>query len=850
MPERRSRVNEMFWPTRLNNTRSSGTQAGADRASYGYRHARLRTLLFVGPLISLMLGSSLVVGQSATGQSNDVRLNSDSTTYDSHPSAASGPDGSTWVAWHSYAQSRDRIKLARFDSDGKLMHESIASPDDQVHGPPQIVVTGTDSVWVFWSMQESTTWRVVGRNWEDGQWSSIVDVSDPTQSSIQPSVCKLSSHRLMVVWSARTNGAESGFQIEARELNAGEWSDVRIVFSAADAFRPVVTQTKTGGLNGEPDVWVFWDYYDGTRYRVAGRTVGTVLGKIENVSPPEHHCLQPDVLATKSGVYVAWLRKQDVIGRPGIISQWHTLHVARRSSGSWQLIEDNAGDSAAAELTQGLVAQVEPRAVATGGYLGRRTAPMLVENAGVVWLLWERKSDHRGSTPNVVGDLAGRSIVDDRWTNAVQLDSGLVDYHLVKSWDQDSVPNQLTLVASDLPRNTRRVYHRRRIELNGADPLQQEAWTGWKPISLPHLAELPPRKQIQVEGTTYQLFWADMHCHTGLTSDAEGEHDELMQYARDRAKLDVVVFTNNDFLYDVPLTEYEFAMGNFFATAYSRPPSFLALPGYEWTSRIPGVRSARRDDPGNWTPPYQNRSFPNHRSVVFPPEGGPLLRYPEVANDIHALHPAVEQAGGITLTQHDAFEPSGHKVEVAMELTSGWRNYISRVPDLFHGALRQGHRLGFVACGDSHRRAPGLSGALTGIYAEELTSKSILEALKSRRCFATNGSRIYLDARANDQVMGQDVKVTSGSVQLSLRAVGTREIQSAVLFRDGEEVETFVGNGTKELLVAYEEDPAIQGVHWYYWRVSQQGGVPPQPGNLMAAFGHLAWSTPHWIVND
>jgi hypothetical protein len=248
--------------------------------------------------------------------------------------------------------------------------------------------------------------------------------------------------------------------------------------------------------------------------------------------------------------------------------------------------------------------------------------------------------------------------------------------------------------------------------------------------------------------------------------------------------------------------------------------------------------------------PYKNRSFANHRSVIYPATGGPAVRYPEVGNDIGRLNQAVDAAGGITLTQHPVFRVTGHKVEVGLEVVAGWGSYIVRRPKSFHEPLDQGLRLAFIASGDSHRRAPGLSGGLTGIYAEELTAEAILDGLRNRRCYATNGSRIFLDSRANGVFMGAEAKAAQGKVTLTLRAIGTRPIVSAHLIRDGAEVKTFEGTGNREFSVEYEDSGLNNGTHWYYWRVAQERDAPDLPGNVMVAHGHLAWSSPHWVVVD
>ena len=769
----------------------------------------------------------------------DTLVNPDGETYDSHPSAVVGRDGATWIAWHAYHDKRDRVLLRRVAADGKLGTLHTVSEGGSVHGPPTIVLLGGESVWVVWSGKREGRWRVVGRKLRGDVWGPVVRLSEAGSDAIYPKAARVSAGTLLVAWSAHRDGR---FGIRSRVLKGDVWGEAASLSSGEhDAFRSALAVDEMSGT-----VWTFWDRYDGARYNVHGRRTLPAPGPIEQISPAGGHCLTPTALFTKQGLCVAWLQKEDVIGGPGVVSQWHTLHAAIRGKDGWKSVADSQGNTAAAELTQGLVAQVEPKVVATGGYLGRRAAPMLLEDGETLWLLWERKATHRGSTPNVLGDLVGRSLRDGLWQQRVLLRTGRVDYHLAHPQRADG--GRFVVLASPLPRKNRRLYHRVVANLNETQPFQQEPWTGWRPVDLPIPGEQTERRSIRMGETEYYLFWADMHCHNGLTSDAEGEPDELMHYARDRAKLDVVVFTNNDFLYDVPLTEYEYALGNFFAAAYERPGTFVSLPGYEWTSRIPGAAGARVSDRGNWTPPYRNRSYPNHRSVVYKPSGGPVVRFPEVANDIRTLNSAVAKAGGLTFTQHDAFQTSGGAVEVGMELTSGWRNYIHRVPKLFHEPLNRGLRLGFVANGDSHRRAPGLSGALTGIYAEELTADSIFDALRNRRCFATNGSRIFVDARANGRLMGEEVAADGVGVTLTLRAKGTRPIVSAVLVRDGEEVHTVQGDGTRDFQTTFQDTQLGPGKHWYYWRVSQQRSAPQLPGNLMAAHGHLAWSTPHFVA--
>lgn len=789
--------------------------------------------------------------------------------YLSHPSCTVTVDGDTWTAWHSNLEQRDTVVVSRLRR-GVEESWTIGS-ENQIAGPPHLVHHSDGATWVVWQAASHLNnasdrrWHIVVRRFLDGKWEPQRRLSHATRDAIYPAVTIDGSGNTYVVWSEISDNGMGKITLSVH--NGTTWGGATAVSdpTTGAAYRSEVDVDDSGNLR------VFWDEYANSNYTIKARAAGDQgapgeqgnWGPIRQVSPPEQYCLKPTTKRVGDRFYVAWLNKRDVIGGPGAISQWHTLQVAMEDGSGWSLIENQPGqaetgnrESTAAELTQGLMAKISPKAVATGGYLGRRTAPILVNVDGTPWILWERKSDHLGSTSRVLGDLVGRPIDGKHYGEAVVLHHGRVDYHVAHQ--HELRPNErrigepvVTFVASQLPRSTKRLYHSLEVDVAKTTKFkkfQQDKWPGWRDVQLPIAAEMTPRRNVEIDGKTYQLFWVDMHCHSGLTADAEGEPDELMHYARDRAALDMVVFTNNDFLYDVPLTGYEYAFSNFFAKIGTRD-GFLALPGYEWTSRIPGVRTAPLDDRGNWTPPYQNRSYPNHRSVVFPQTGGPLVRFPEVGNDIRRLNEAVERAGGITLTQHDAFQPSGHAVEVAMELTSGWRNYVTRVPNLFHDPLNAGVRMGFVACGDTHRRAPGLSGALTGVYAEELTGESIFDALKSRRCYATNGSRFFLDTRVDGAFMGREVINKSGNPSLQLNAIGTRNITSAVLIRDGNVIQKFMPTEkSNRFHVTFTDTDLSPGTHWYYWRVLQEGVAPFLPGNVMAAHGHMAWSSPTWVV--
>jgi hypothetical protein len=439
------------------------------------------------------------------------------------------------------------------------------------------------------------------------------------------------------------------------------------------------------------------------------------------------------------------------------------------------------------------------------------------------------------------GELIGRRY-DGRWAPPVQVHAGQIDYHLVSG--ARASEGKLPVIASGLPRERRRIYEVAHADLRSRESVTLERWAGWKPVQLPLWPRPQERPSVTMGGKTYRLFWVDTHVHSNLTADAEGEPDEIIHYARDKSHLDAVVIQENDLLYDVPLTESEYALGGFFARRYYRAGEFLVLPGYEWTQILP----LGGGDPAR--PQFWRASTRNHRTVVYPISGGPLLRYTEVENDINHLYATVAQHGGITHAQHQTFELNGHPAENAIEVTAGWGIYFLNTARI-HRALDDGFRVGFVGTTDGHRRTPGLSGGITGVYAEELTDLAVLEAYRARRVFATTGTRFALQTWLNGVFMGGEAKLTRGeAARATLVVQSPVDVKRVVLVVDGAEVRSFPGGGRRDLEVTLDLSPFKAGRHWCYWRIETAGPNTEYPGNLALAEGNLGWSTPIWITQD
>lgn len=787
---------------------------------------------------AVVLSLAGLVSLTVSSEPDRSVVNPDTESNDSRLSLAVLSDGAMWIAWHAYLKpSCDRV-LARQVRHGALGPVHHVSQKGTVHDAPVTVAGGSRGAWVFWSALVEGRWRLMGRHVEQGRWRPPVELSDGESDALMPAAVALTGDRLLVVWSACK---DRRFRIWIRILEKDGWQEPAPVSSGRfDSFRPAVAATRDGM------VWVFWDCYQDGNYSVRGRPVLPERTAEEQITPQGDNCLIPRALATSQGIAVAWLQSVDVANAGGAIGQIHTLHMALHREDGWRMVHDGEGRTVGATCVHGLTAKMKPTAAPKLGHMARLRVPMLLSDGDAIWLVWERKTFHARHPALSTADLAARPCSEGQWGEPVILESGLLDYRLPATPEVKA--GRFFCLASELPRDQRRVYHLISCDVNDGTKFHQEEWTGYEPVKLPLEGDERPRHRIDLGGKTYQLYWADLHNHSGLTCDAHGEPDELLHYARDRARLDAVALTDNDEVFDDPLTEAEYALSVLFARRFTREGEFLVLPGYEWTSHLPNRKEVDRSDPRNWDFRwFAGNCRSNHRTVIYPLSGGPLVRHTEVGNRIEQLHAEVERAGGVVFPHQGRWDSHNHPTEVGVEVASAWGMYFAN-PGRFHRALDQGFRLAFAGNSDSHRRNPGLAGALTGIYAEQLTSEAMMDALRSRRFYATNGSRIVVDSRANDTPMGQETEVVDGKVRITLFAVGTRPIMGATLVRDGREVKTFPGNGARELRAVHEDDWLEEGTHWYYWRVAQEGKSAQYPGNVTCARGHLAWSSPHWVI--
>lgn len=342
---------------------------------------------------------------------------------------------------------------------------------------------------------------------------------------------------------------------------------------------------------------------------------------------------------------------------------------------------------------------------------------------------------------------------------------------------------------------------------------------------------------LRVDDAAPRLLWADLHGHSHL-SDGTGTPEDYFRYARDVAGLDVAALTDHDhwgipFLDESPAlwTEIEETTARFHA-----PGRFVTLLGYEWTSWLHG-----------------------HRHVLwFVDRGRIRSSLDEATDDPAELWASLRGEPALTFAHHSAgapvatnwdfapdpvLEPVTEVVSVhgSSEAADGPYPVEGGIPGNYaRDALARGYRLGFVGSGDSHDGHPGLpqlaapSGGLAAIYADEATREGVRRALAARRCYATNGPRILLEAALAGRPMGS--LVPPGDATLHVRVTATAPLARVELVRgaDAAALRRFEpGAGPSELVLDTPVAGLRAGEALYVRAVQADDGA--------------AWSSP-WFV--
>jgi len=654
---------------------------------------------------------------------------------------------------------------------------------------------------------EKENFKIIYTAWINNQWKLVetdIHNQDILTKEIIPS--KIHSFRAKFLLNkdklflVQTQSDLKHQFVSLQKKIGNDWQKDYLILSDINTFssRPDITILKN-------KIFVIWDSYNGKDYNIFARIYDGKWSDILRVSDNKGWNLKPTCAPyDKDNIIVVWINRIDATSSEGIIDQKHSIWGAFIGKNG-QI--KNIGHLA--DLNHGILAKLSPEPEAVWGYLGRRRYPMIktTEQNSQAYILWERKLKRDEGTDKASGELCALPIIKGKKEKLLSLHRGMIFY------DVDSRKkiqnNEFTVGALKGRFGKERTFSIFEINLSNSYPrLEGENYNEWRKISLP----LNESKNYKKKN----LFWGDIHVHTGnsTSDDAQGELDEIYHYARDKALLDFIAVTDND-SYLLDMKESEWLFDKFYADFFNEPGKFIALQGFEWSSA-------------------GDKGKNNHRSVLMDSAPENIPRWTLIGAEIENLVKIAEERDWILHPHHQKWRLSKSIAEKNIEATSGWDIYIEKGEDIFQ-ALNNGFKGGIIGGSDSHRRNPGLCGALTGIFIKKLTRKNILESLRKNQCYATNGSRIIIDFLLK--------KNYSNYPEFIIKVISPEIINEIKIIRNGEIV--FSKNVmSKKVSFEWKDNNLQEGKYWYILRVSINRPNTFYPSNLAIAKGGLAWAGP------
>ena len=758
-----------------------------------------------------------------------VRLSINTPQHnDKDPVLARDGAGKLWVSWQSYQPKADSI-MARY-LDGSQPGPALEiSESPGINLKPAIAPAAQGGVWVAWAARRKGHWSIQARHAQDAELGPALPLAESGELLYVPALATDDAGNTWAAWEAISR--RQRYIMGCRQSQSGWAAPIVLSHGTGERFRPTVCASAQGA-------WLAYEAFEGGQYRVYLRH-----WDLHGLSDPINLTLTTDwemfprlCPDGEGGVWAAWTVKRDVRDHRGIMDHKIEIMASHCTSDGQMRLYRNADDTQpvgyVTHLYHGLLGKEH-----YWGFIGRRRRPQVARTAdGHVWLLYERKEDESRNAKGPDAQLLAQPLTGQGDHQAYMVDEAA--YYYTINGDIPFTGGQLPFAGQipagqhygDICAGTLQLDRSRPVETPPAS-----GWSFWQPISLPEPPALPERPQITLGDKTYRLYWGDTHCHGVFSGDAEGEIDENYYWAREKSALDFVSITDNDFIYDDVLTPSAWAVLCAQAAHYDDPGRFLAISGYE--------RSFRE--------PIDGKDSSNHRIVLFPDYGDDgLYHHTESDADTEEKFVAcMEHTDAFIYPHHPTWRIIPSSRLGGAEVCSSWDIYM-HIASTIPQALQQGHRLAFIGSSDTHRIVPGMGGSLMGVWAEELTREAIFEALWARRCFATNGERLFLDVRANGIPMGAAMTCHPGSIMTITCAVkAPRTVQAARLFRDGQEIQN-QAPAAREAELTFS-DQLGPGQHYYYVEL-QLEPLPRVPmsgrgGNLQVARGDYAWSSPTWV---
>ncbi len=370
---------------------------------------------------------------------------------------------------------------------------------------------------------------------------------------------------------------------------------------------------------------------------------------------------------------------------------------------------------------------------------------------------------------------------------------------------------------------------------------------------------------VKVQRAGERLFWGDIHIHTKLSHDAQGNNP--YKYTKNVSGLDFAGAADHW----ESLGENGYRLTEEWLERENEPGIFVTIPAYE---RNPGelrghhniyfrdietlrkyepVFDAQADNDENSFNKIQATDsnnlmlIPHHTGLAFgnwqPPQKGCAIDWNAV--DDRGLRPAIE-----IYSHHGQSELYSPQHLLAYEwnrMRNPERRANCSVPGPYYAQnyWMNGRKIGVIGSSDEHSGRGGkVHGGIAAVRADELTRDQIFDAILDRKTYATTGERILLEFEVEDLSMGETGrKNIDDKVQVKLKIWGTGKLLRIEIlkynFKKNNRFTPLLSNAPRPESMDAEVfiEDTIEGDCMYYARVTQEPIEWPA----------MAWTSPVWI---
>lgn len=317
---------------------------------------------------------------------------------------------------------------------------------------------------------------------------------------------------------------------------------------------------------------------------------------------------------------------------------------------------------------------------------------------------------------------------------------------------------------------------------------------------------------LMIRQSGHSAYWGDLHGQSGETVGINPLR-EYLEFARDRAFLDVTSHQGNDF----QITSAFWKHINELSAEFNLDHEFVVFPGYEWSGNTPvggdhNVFFCRENRPIH----RSSHALLCERSDIHTDAATLAVLFDRLEDEDCVIFAHV---GGRPADIAYADNPG---LRTAVEVHSDWGTFEWIMTDAF----KLKYRVGLVCNSDGHKGAPGAShpgasefgayGGLTCFLAETLSREGIFECMRRRHHYGTTGCRMYMDVRAQaengfrlydrdprffevspkgvDQIMMGDIASTNDDlIELNIALAAHAPIERVDVLNGAEIIETLRG---------------------------------------------------------